>query len=303
MTAAACRGFVYATAVMGVTGAREQTAARRPSSSPALREVTDLPVGVGLGVSQRRPGREVAEFADAVIVGSALVRCCWMPPTRPPGSPAIRRAGRGPARRRRARTEPRERRVLHPQPVAGRLAPRPAPAAGLRAVHHRRRRRRDLDRRAPVRHAAAARDDRRRRDLGVPFGIVGGRLYHVITDPGALLRRRRRTRSRRSRSGRAASASGAPSRRRRPRGLDRAAAATARRSPPVADALAPGLLVAQAIGRSATTSTRSCSASPTTLPWGLEIDPTTGRDGYDAVRHVPPHVPLRAAVEPRRRRR
>jgi tryptophan synthase alpha chain len=58
MTTAACRGFVYATAVMGVTGARTTSRPRRPAgrAHPAPRR-TDLPVGVGSGVSQRRPGR------------------------------------------------------------------------------------------------------------------------------------------------------------------------------------------------------------------------------------------------------
>lgn len=73
-TTAACRGFVYATAVMGVTGAREQTSAAAPELVRRVKEVTDLPVGVGLGVSNGSQAREVAAFADAVIVGSAFVR-------------------------------------------------------------------------------------------------------------------------------------------------------------------------------------------------------------------------------------
>ncbi|MEJ7633433.1 tryptophan synthase subunit alpha [Aeromicrobium sp.] len=75
MTADAAGGFVYATAVMGVTGAREQTSSLGPELVARLRKVTDKPVGVGLGVSSGAQAREVAEFADAVIVGSALVRC------------------------------------------------------------------------------------------------------------------------------------------------------------------------------------------------------------------------------------
>jgi tryptophan synthase alpha chain len=70
---AACRGFVYAAAVMGVTGAREQTSAAAETLVTRLREVTDLPIGVGLGVSSGRQAAEVAAFADAVIVGSAIV--------------------------------------------------------------------------------------------------------------------------------------------------------------------------------------------------------------------------------------
>ena len=73
-TTAACRGFVYATSVMGVTGAREQTSDAAPTLVRRVREVTDLPVGVGLGVSSGAQAAAVAEYADAVIVGSAFVR-------------------------------------------------------------------------------------------------------------------------------------------------------------------------------------------------------------------------------------
>jgi tryptophan synthase alpha chain len=74
-TVAVCRGFVYATSVMGVTGARARTSDAAPTLVARVREVTDLPVGVGLGVSNGEQAAEVASFADAVIVGSALVRC------------------------------------------------------------------------------------------------------------------------------------------------------------------------------------------------------------------------------------
>jgi len=73
-TVAACRGFVYATAVMGVTGARESTSALAEPLVARTREVTDLPVGVGLGVSTGDQAAEVARYADGVIVGSAFVR-------------------------------------------------------------------------------------------------------------------------------------------------------------------------------------------------------------------------------------
>jgi tryptophan synthase alpha chain len=74
-TVAVCRGFVYATSVMGVTGARARTSDAAPTLVARVREVTDLPVGVGLGVSNGEQAADVATFADAVIVGSALVRC------------------------------------------------------------------------------------------------------------------------------------------------------------------------------------------------------------------------------------
>jgi tryptophan synthase alpha chain len=75
MTAAQCRGFIYATSVMGVTGAREQTSSAAPTLVERLRKVTDRPVGVGLGVRDGAQAATVAGYADAVIVGSAMVRC------------------------------------------------------------------------------------------------------------------------------------------------------------------------------------------------------------------------------------
>lgn len=74
MTAEASSGFVYAAAVMGVTGQREQTSSLAPTLVERVRAVSDIPVGVGIGVSNGAQAREVATFADAVIVGSAIVR-------------------------------------------------------------------------------------------------------------------------------------------------------------------------------------------------------------------------------------
>jgi tryptophan synthase alpha chain len=79
MTVAACRGFVYATAVMGVTGARTTTSELAGPLVARTRAAIDdlgldLPVGVGLGVSNGDQAAEVAAYADGVIVGSAFVR-------------------------------------------------------------------------------------------------------------------------------------------------------------------------------------------------------------------------------------
>jgi tryptophan synthase alpha chain len=74
MTTAACRGFVYATAVMGVTGARTTTSQLAPPLVARARATTALPIGVGLGISSGDQAAEVAAYADAVIVGSAFVR-------------------------------------------------------------------------------------------------------------------------------------------------------------------------------------------------------------------------------------
>ncbi len=67
------RGFVYAAAVMGVTGARAEVGAGARDLVSRVRAQTDLPVAVGLGVSTGAQAAQVAGFADAVVVGSALV--------------------------------------------------------------------------------------------------------------------------------------------------------------------------------------------------------------------------------------
>ncbi len=69
-----CSGFVYATAVMGVTGTRTSTSDLAQPLVARTRAVTDLPIGVGLGVSDGAQAAEVAAYADGVIVGSAFVR-------------------------------------------------------------------------------------------------------------------------------------------------------------------------------------------------------------------------------------
>jgi tryptophan synthase alpha chain len=74
MTTAACRGFVYATAVMGVTGARASSSELAGPLVARTRQATSLPVAVGLGVSTGDQAAEVASYADGVIVGSAFVR-------------------------------------------------------------------------------------------------------------------------------------------------------------------------------------------------------------------------------------
>lgn len=74
-TVAACRGFVYAQSVMGVTGARATTSAAAPELVRRTRAHTDLPIGVGLGVRSGDQAAEIGAYGDAVIVGSAIVNC------------------------------------------------------------------------------------------------------------------------------------------------------------------------------------------------------------------------------------
>ncbi len=70
----ACRGFVYAASTMGVTGVRSNVDTEARRLVGRVREISDLPVCIGLGVSTREQAAEIAGYADGVIVGSALVR-------------------------------------------------------------------------------------------------------------------------------------------------------------------------------------------------------------------------------------
>jgi tryptophan synthase alpha chain len=72
-TVEASRGFVYAASTMGVTGARDAVSTAAPELVSRVRAVSDIPVGVGLGVRSREQAAEIGAFADGVIVGSALV--------------------------------------------------------------------------------------------------------------------------------------------------------------------------------------------------------------------------------------
>ena len=71
--AQASRGFVYAVSRTGVTGARQQLASDAQKLVRRLRRVTKLPVAVGFGISNAEQFAEVGKFADAVVVGSAIV--------------------------------------------------------------------------------------------------------------------------------------------------------------------------------------------------------------------------------------
>ncbi|MGK5551088.1 tryptophan synthase subunit alpha [Actinomadura kijaniata] len=90
----ACRGFVYAASLMGVTGARTALDTGAPRLVERTRQIIakrelDLPVGLGLGVSDGAQAAEIAGFADGVIVGSAFVRRLLEAPDRRAGLAAV----------------------------------------------------------------------------------------------------------------------------------------------------------------------------------------------------------------------
>jgi tryptophan synthase alpha chain len=72
MIAKSASGFLYYVSVAGVTGARTNLAHDLQANVRDLRTVTELPIGVGFGISTPGQAHDVAVFADAVVVGSAI---------------------------------------------------------------------------------------------------------------------------------------------------------------------------------------------------------------------------------------
>src|SRR6266550_142480 len=71
--AKSAKGFLYYVSREGVTGARGSIATSLPQRIAELRKISDLPVAVGFGISNPEQARDVAQHADAVVVGSAIV--------------------------------------------------------------------------------------------------------------------------------------------------------------------------------------------------------------------------------------
>jgi len=71
---ARCSGFIYAASLMGVTGARTDISTAAQALVERIKKVSKTPVCVGLGVSTGAQAREIAKYADGVIVGSAFIK-------------------------------------------------------------------------------------------------------------------------------------------------------------------------------------------------------------------------------------
>ncbi|MCA9938690.1 MAG: tryptophan synthase subunit alpha [Anaerolineales bacterium] len=67
------QGFIYMVSVTGVTGARAQVSANLEQFVRQVRAQTDIPLAVGFGVSTPAQAGQIGQFADGVIVGSALI--------------------------------------------------------------------------------------------------------------------------------------------------------------------------------------------------------------------------------------
>ncbi len=71
--AALGRGFLYGISRLGVTGARDQVASGAEAMVRRIRALTNLPIALGFGISRPEHVAEVGRYADAAVVGSALV--------------------------------------------------------------------------------------------------------------------------------------------------------------------------------------------------------------------------------------
>ena len=71
--ATAARGYIYYVSLKGVTGATHLDVAEVRSKLERLRKYTSVPIGVGFGIRDGAAARAMAEVADAVVIGSALV--------------------------------------------------------------------------------------------------------------------------------------------------------------------------------------------------------------------------------------
>jgi tryptophan synthase alpha chain len=80
--AEACRGFVYAVSRTGITGTQQQLAIEAEQLVKRIRKFTKLPVAVGFGISNAQQFRQVGQFADAAVMGSAIVQAVEQNPGR-----------------------------------------------------------------------------------------------------------------------------------------------------------------------------------------------------------------------------
>lgn len=76
MIAAEAQGFLYCVSSMGVTGVRKEIDTDIESMINSVREVSNIPTAIGFGISTPDQARQMAKYADGVIVGSAIVRIC-----------------------------------------------------------------------------------------------------------------------------------------------------------------------------------------------------------------------------------
>jgi tryptophan synthase alpha chain len=74
LIAARARGFLYSVGLLGVTGERDRLASTAVELARRLKAITDVPVLVGVGVSNAAQAREAVQVADGVVMGASVVR-------------------------------------------------------------------------------------------------------------------------------------------------------------------------------------------------------------------------------------
>jgi tryptophan synthase alpha chain len=74
LIAARARGFLYSVGLLGVTGERDQLASTAASLARRLKAITDVPVLIGVGVSNAAQARQAVEAADGVVMGASVIR-------------------------------------------------------------------------------------------------------------------------------------------------------------------------------------------------------------------------------------
>ncbi len=74
LIAARARGFVYSVGLLGVTGERDELAATAASLAARLKAITDVPVLIGVGVSNAAQARQAVQVADGVVMGASVIR-------------------------------------------------------------------------------------------------------------------------------------------------------------------------------------------------------------------------------------
>ena len=104
------RGFLYGISRLGVTGARDQVAAGAAAMVRRIRALTSMPVALGFGISRPEHVAEVGGYADAAVVGSALVSLI----AAESGSPQLMERVDAYVRSLRAACQPRELRPFSP---------------------------------------------------------------------------------------------------------------------------------------------------------------------------------------------
>ena len=65
---------LYIVYLLGVTGVRNTISSRINSLVSKVRKYTDIPVAVGFGISNREQIKDIAEFSDGIIIGSAVIK-------------------------------------------------------------------------------------------------------------------------------------------------------------------------------------------------------------------------------------